>query len=371
METTASAVATRDARRWCIAVVAAIAALLAAIAALDAWVDPFQQFAVASRFAPRFYTLHHRYIDPGLAKNAAYDTLLTGSSIMENSRNADIARACGGRAVNLAMPAQSAFEQRLILETALASRKVRQAIVVLDFNAFAGVPDARQDIAGPLPRYLYGRNPLDKLPYLLSGDVLLKSLRILADDRSESFATDPDAPWYWAGRKRFGRDEVLQGLDLGHLNARYAQPARTLAEMQASFAANLLPILRAHPDTRFDLVWPPYSILVWLDFAQRDQLDVSLAFKRYVYETAGALPNVRVVDLQPLREITHDLDRYTDLYHFAPDVNVRVTDAACRGEYQVTAETLNAFEQALRAQTAEVATPAGLARLIAAHPAAK
>ncbi|HET9046590.1 MAG TPA: hypothetical protein VFO33_06505, partial [Casimicrobiaceae bacterium] len=71
-----------------------------------------------------------------------------------------------------------------------------------------------------------------------------------------------------------------------------------------------------------------------------------------------------IVDLQPLREITHDLDRYTDLYHFAPDVNVRLTDAACRGEYRVTAESVNAFEQALRAQTAEVATPEGLARLI-------
>src|SRR4029453_1347882 len=207
-----------------------------------------------------------------------------------------------------------------------------------------GPPDARQDIAGPLPRYLYSRNPLDKLPYLLSGDVLLKSLRILVDDRSEGFASDPDAPWYWAGRKQFGREEVLRGLDLARLNARFAQPARTLAGMQASFAVNLLPLLRSHPNTQFDLAWPPYSILVWLDFAQRDQLDVSLAFKRYVFEATRAFPNVRLRELQPLSENTHDLHRYTDLYPFAPDVNVRLTDAACRGEYRVTAETVNAFE---------------------------
>ena len=44
-------------------------------------VDPFQQYHVSTRFEPRFYSLHHRFINPGLAKNAAYDTIATGSSI--------------------------------------------------------------------------------------------------------------------------------------------------------------------------------------------------------------------------------------------------------------------------------------------------
>ena len=52
------------------------------------------------------------------------------------------------------------------------------------------------------------------------------------------------------------------------------------------------------------------------------------------------------------------------------EMHVRLTDAACRGEHRVTAETVSAFEQALRAQTAEVATPAGLARLIGARAVA-
>jgi hypothetical protein len=360
----------RFARRWLAAVLGGALALLAGVAAFNAWVDPFQQYHLATRFPPRFYSLHHRYIDPGLARNARYDTIVVGSSIMENARNSETDAACGGTAVNLAMPAQSAMEQALILRTALDSRQVKRAIVVLDFNAFAGPPDARQAVAGPLPAYLYDRNPFNDLPYLLSAATLLRSLRVVAGDTSEDFTTDPDAPWLWAPKKRFARDEVLRGLDLAHLNARFQQPPRTLEGMRASFDANLLPILRAHPDTEFDLVWPPYSILVFLDFAQRGQLDLSLAFKRYVFDATRGLPNVRITDLQADAAITHDLDRYTDLYHFAPDVSLSLVQGACGGRERFTAETLYRLVADLRAQVAAVQSPEGLARLVGGANAA-
>jgi hypothetical protein len=361
----ATPVAGRRARRWFTGVVATTLAALGACAAFVAWVDPFQQYHLATRYPPRFYTLHHRYINPGLAKHQDYDTVVSGSSIMESTPNSVVARACGGSAVNLSMPAMSASEQRLMLDTAFASRPVRRAILVLDFNEFAGAPDARQEVAGPLPTYLYDRNPFNDLPYLLSWNVLLRSWRIVTGERNERFRSDPDAPWFWGDLKRFGREEVLRGLDLGHLNARFQQPQRTLAGMRASFERNLLPLLRGHPQTEFELVWPPYSILVWLDFAQRDQFDVSLAFKRYVFEGTKGLPNVRVVDLQSDAAITHDLDRYTDLYHFDPAINQRVVEAACTHGRRFDATEVDAAEQSLREQVAELRTPAGLARLVA------
>ena len=329
----------------------AIAAFIAA-AAFVVWVDPFQQYHLASRFAPRFYFLHHRYINPGLARNQAYDTVVIGSSIMENTRNDFVAHACGGSAVNLSMPAMSASEQRLMIETAFANRSLKRVIAVLDFNEFSGGVDERQDVAGPLPRYLYDRNPFNDLPYLLSADVLAKAWRIVTDDRSERFTSDPNAAWFWGNVVRFGREHVLRGLDLDHLNARYRQPQRTLGGMRASFAHNLLPLLRSHPETEFDLVWPPYSILVWIDFAQRDQLDVTFAFKRYVVSAVASLPNVHITDLQGERAITHDLDRYDDIYHFDPAANESLVQSACAGTHRVDAANVAMYEGLIREQLA-------------------
>ncbi len=358
----ASSVDTKSAiaRRWFALALGFAVATLAAIGGFNAYVDPFQQYRIPGPYPPRYYTSLHRYIAPGLAKNAAYDTLLSGSSIIENTPNSTIGRACSGVGLNLAMPALTAREQALIVSTALAAKPLARAILVLDFNEFSGPPEQRNPLAGPMPPYLYDRNPFNDFPYLLSWGVLVKSWRIVRGERTERFRTDTDAPWWWADEKRFARDEVVRRLDPRDLNAQFQQPPRDLPGMQESFRRNLLPILVAHPRTEFDLVWPPYSIVVWADFVQRGQLDVSLDFKRWVFETTRALPNVRVIDLQAAAETTHDLDRYTDLYHFAPAVNAWLVREACGERYRVRADTVDALLADLRRQ-AVAYDPAALA----------
>ena len=350
-EDMATAPAPRANRRWFAATLAAALAIIAAIGTFNACVDPFQQYRIPGRYAARYYTSLHRYIVPGLAKNAAYDTLLSGSSIVENTRNTTIGRACGGVGQNLAMPALTAAEQRLVVGTALASRPLKRAILVLDFNAFSGAVDSRNPLAGPLPAYLYDRYPWNDLPYLLAWGVLVKSWHIATDDRSERFRTDPDSPWWWAADKQFSRSEVIQRLDPRNLNAQFQQPARDLAGMRESFERNLLPLFRDNPATEFDLVWPPYSIIVWADLVQRRQLEVSLAFKRHVFNATRDLANVHLIDLQGVGRITHDLDLYADLYHFAPAVNEWLIEAACGGSYRVDAGNVDALERDMRAQS--------------------
>ena len=338
-------------RRWCLSVLAATFGMLAAVLAINALVDPFQQYSLASSHPPRFYKLHHRWINPGLAKNARYDTVLTGSSIMESTPNDVIAAACGNAAINLSI--------RTLLDTVFLARDPQRVILVLDFNAFAGAPDARQEGSGPLPTYLYDANVVNDLPYLLSGVVLAKSVSILTGTRDEEFTTDANAPWYWADRVKFGRAEVLRGLDLHDLNARFQQPPRTLPAMQASFERNILPALRAHPATQFDLVWPPYSMLVRLDFLQREQLDVTFDFKRYVARAVNALPNVNIADLQGHDEITGDLDLYRDLYHFAPRVNRWIVSRTCSNLDHEDAGNVERYERELRARLASWRPPPG------------
>ena len=121
--------------------------------------------------------------------------------------------------------------------------------------------------------------------------------------------------------------------------------------MRTSFERNLLPVMVAHPETEFDLVWPPYSVVVWGDYVQRRQLDATLAFKRYVFSATRELPNVRIVDLQPVAAVTHDLDNYTDLYHFSPAINEWLITEACTDRHRVRTDgDVDTLERDLRAQ---------------------
>jgi len=76
------------------------------------------------------------------------------------------------------------------------------------------------------------------------------------------------------------------------------------------------------------------------------------------------LPNVAITDLQSERSITHDLDRYTDLYHFDPAVNERLVEAVCSRRTAFDASDVDEAERRLREQVAAARTPAGLAQVV-------
>jgi hypothetical protein len=54
-----------DWRRWCASVLAVTLVVLGIVAMVNAIVDPFQQYRLASTYTPRFHALHHRWINPG------------------------------------------------------------------------------------------------------------------------------------------------------------------------------------------------------------------------------------------------------------------------------------------------------------------
>src|SRR6478735_657079 len=112
-------------RRFLATVVGVALALAGVVMAFDFWVDPFQHYRKAERFAPRFYNAWQRYENPGLAKYWDYDRIVTGSSLMECVLPEDVDRVMGGKTINLAVSAQTAFDAGRLLSVALATGKPR------------------------------------------------------------------------------------------------------------------------------------------------------------------------------------------------------------------------------------------------------
>jgi hypothetical protein len=327
--------------------------LLGSVASLNYVVDPFQHYRLAPREQARFPRVLQRYINPGLARNADYDFVITGSSLMENYDLAKVAQLCNAKPVNLATSAMAAYEQRKILEVALSHRAPKRVVMTLDFNSFAPPANASlPEITDPLPLYLYNDNPLDDYPYLLGGPVAMRSLAILRGVPVGRYSTNPDRAWSWDHEVSFSRTRAMTGIDPANINRNFHQGPRTIENMRASFEANIARLIESNPGTRFTLIFPPYSIIVWADFVQRDQLDVSLAFKRYVVQRLASTPNVELLDFQWDDTITHDLDLYADIYHFSPAINRQLLAAACAGDqtHRLTMQTVDRFESALRTQ---------------------
>ena len=339
----------------------ATAAILALVGFVNYEVDPFQQYRVPANHAPRFYRAFQRYEDPGIARNYKYDRAIISSSFMENVSGSEVDRAFGsGRTMNLCLSAMTAYDGGKVLEVALESHALKQVLYNVDYNAFSGPPDRVG--YGKLPLYLYDARRWNDYPYLLSSGTLGRSIDILLDRKAGTYRTDPDDPWYWADDGAgFGARKVVEGLDPNDINARYKQPPRTMEGMWASYEANLEPLVRAHPGTEFIFIWPPYSILVWIDFARRGQLDVSLDFKRRFVLAMSKYPNVRIHDFQARTDWIMDLAEYRDIYHYSPAISSQLVKDVAAGKDLVTPANVDARIAELRT----LAATADLAKIVA------
>ena len=322
--------------------------LLAIAGAVNWRVDPFQQYRIPTTYAPRFYYFFQRHENPGIARNYDFDRAIVGSSFLENVSGSEVDAAFGaGKTFNLCFSALTAYEARQLLESVLARGKVNEVIYNVDFNMFAGDP-RRTGIPDPLPLYLYDAWHWNDYPYVLSIATLKRSMNIILDRREAGYREDRDNPWYWGDTADFSVKSVVERLDFKDLNKHYRQPNRTLDGMMRSFDENLAPLVRGHPDAKFIFVWPPYSILVWADFRQRDQLDLSLEFKRRFVAALAKYPNVRMHDFQARTDwITH-LGDYRDIYHFSPKISSAMVKEIAAGHERLTPENVGERNRVLR-----------------------
>ncbi len=317
------------------------ALLLGAAGAVDYVVDPFQQFREPTLYHARFYRSFQRHENPGIARNYRFDRAVVGSSFFENISGSEVDSAFGGgRTMNLCMSAMTAYDERKLLEVILRKGTVRQVISNVDYNMFSGPVD-RSGFAEKLPLYLYDDTHWNDYPYLLSMVTLRKSLDILVRRRETGQRIDPDKPWYWADEETFGAKNVIARLDYNDLNKHFKQPPRGIEGMMASFEANFVPVVAAHPETTFFFVWPPHSVLVWVDFRERRQLDVSLDFKKRFVEAMSRYPNVRVFDFQDRMDLIGNLDDFRDIYHFSPKISSYVVQAVARDEGRITPQNVD------------------------------
>lgn len=327
-------------------------AFVLALGAFNYGVDPLQFYR---RAAAPVFSENQRYQNPGLARNYDYGTVVVGTSHAENFEPADVERVLGERSLKLAISGSSAREQRMILELAIRSGRVEHVIWVLDQIAFKKPPDQVGTRTSEFPSHLYRDGWRTAGLYLLS----LDSLRMSADALLGNGHRNLETLNSWHAHYEFSEARAIadwhrRGAILDRVNldpARHYGPKAPLIE--SNVRENLVAMIREHPEIRFDLVFPPFSILSYLadhrtwEGAFRERQ----AYKSFAVEVTARFPNVRVFDFQGHLPITHDLDNYKDLEHYRIEVNDYVLRSLEKGRHEVDPED---YAEALAEQRRQV-----------------
>lgn len=329
-------------------------ALMGGVIAWIAAVDPYQMYHPTLGGHPRFNLYLQRFQIPGIARTSTYEIALVGTSFLQNIPNSAVRRICGKPAVNLCMSGASIHEETAAMRLAMQHKGIQTIIATIDYNSLSGGRLGR--VVGSdleFPEYLYDSSPFDKLPYLLSWNSIAAVRHVLWEPDNPGETQNADWPWKFPATMRFEASSAASGINPGNINAGTPDrpglhlPNLALPDMQSAFGDNIFPLLRKYPNLRVHFVFAPYSILAWHDFAQRGQIPVYFAFKKWLVAQTRLFPNMDVIDFQDRADIITNLSLYADIYHSNESVDEQMVRAACEGSQVLTAENVGPRTESL------------------------
>jgi hypothetical protein len=356
------------------------AAIILSAAALNFIVDPLQLFRPA-RLTPAAYSPDSRTQNAGLIRSQQYDTVFMGTSLAIHFRQSDIDRILGGKSLKLTMTGSNSVEQGFVLAQAL-QRHPKRVIWQMDDWIFREAADIDSDIY--LPANLYRRNIRGIAEYLFSGSLARESLWLLARsigplqpvtsrltsdllfrfplsdvDDINALPRDFDVPAAYNAKAAIAAFRRIT--DPAH--SAYLAQDYDYGAMVSHFERDAISLIEEYPGVQFDIYFTPYSILQFV--AMRDAspatLQIVYDFSVYAAERLTQFANVRLFDFRAAKDVTHDLNNYSDVIHHSPAVDLKILHWLAADAWRVTRDAPTAQLERLKAQVEAYRTE-GLAR---------
>ena len=309
-------------KTWALLCLAAIICAFAFLSAVVIAIDPFQVYRLATRYMPPIDNTTQVYANAGIVRNYDYDSAIVGTSVTENFRPSLMNELLGGRFIKLCTSAGTAYNHKLLLDLAFEMHDMQRVVYGLDVYSF--VSDLDQT-GSEVPLYLYDHNPFNDAQYWLNrsvlGSFLPRCLRAWGQTQDDSIR---DSMYCWAGKDEYGLAALY--------NARFSpiepmRPADTYNEKAlANLNTHVIPLITAHPETQFDIFFPPYSAAEWSSMQAKGTLESMLTLRGLCYDALSLYDNVTIYDFAAREDWVLNLDNYKDTLHYGQWINDAIVE---------------------------------------------
>ena len=318
-------------KRWALWVMALLLLSMAACAGLTFIIDPFEQYRESS-ILPLYD--QESYNNPGIAKNYDYNAVILGTSMIEMSNPSVIDACFGVQSVKLPMRGSHTAQMGWQLDHVFHAKEKRGetldlAILAVDAYSMMGPVDDMEEIYD----YLWNDNLLDDVNYLLNGDVLLVHIPRILKNIGKPTSTKRDDMYKWT-------DVVFAAQSVYDTTAKNPQKDMLDAEYRierstANIENHIEKYVAAHPETRFVIYMPPYSVAYWYLMTREGISEQQYRSRARLCELLLEYENVEIYDFSSKVDWITDLDEYFDYSHHSSSVSDRLMRAMAAGEERV------------------------------------
>lgn len=309
-------------------------------------VDPLQCFRPASWYKPLFDP-NERVQSGCLARSYSYDTVIIGSSHVENVYISEVDKIFKVKSIRLAIAASTAYEQNKVLNLALNTRQVKNVIWGLDTNILFDEPNRVRDDIVPFPSYIYNRTWYNNIVFLLDPYFIKHYTKMVVQKFTGAFPqlVHLETLNSWENNFTFSKERawqayqaVKEGKMAAMQNTNEKLAVTDLNNLTTeNVDRNVIKLIKNNPNVHFYIYFPPYSILRFVELYKNDRAKLEAEWKLKKYLISGLLvyKNVSIFDFQVVEGITHNLDNYKDLSHYAGSIDKQILTDIKSGHHQL------------------------------------
>lgn len=284
-----------------------------------------------------------------------FDSIILGTSMLQNTSLKESANKLGGKWVNLSIGGGTANERAIILDYAFKKKEIKNIIYsldawvgdrVADTRYFEAIYNDKNNFFVPLGIYINFKNPkflFCALSYSLEEECVGKEY----DDIEKLTSWIDDTTQYFGGF-----DNWKKYLESDKYKAMYID---TMKQIIASKGFNpssnidirlnksvlqkyLLSFVQENPNTNFYFIIPTYSRLAHLI---GDSFYRETWLKWFIVETSK-YPNVKIYGFDDL-DYADNIANYKDPHHYNADMNLMHLDAIKNNTHILTPKNMDKY----------------------------
>lgn len=288
----------------------------------------------------------------GIIRYYDFDSVILGTSMLENTSAKEAGEKLGGKWVNLSLINSSYDERAVVLEYLFGYKKPQKIIYSLESFTIASIKDSsRFD-------YLYDENPLDDFKVYLNDKFMSCALEwkksancIGRRDLEEllKWSNHEDLKILFGGFEKwlkYGKKETIAMLKNIKDTPFVVKKDNFDLEKQRSYIQTyVLDFVAENPKTKFYFIVPTYSRLSYRigsdNFDNKAFYNRALNLKWFVQELEK-YPNAKIYGFDTL-DYADDVANYKDFTHYNVDMNSLHLDSIKQGKHILDSSNIDSY----------------------------
>lgn len=343
--------------RWLLTFALVTVTVIFLVSLITAYVDPYMHFhkPLTDQF---YYSLNNqRSQNDGIVKQFDYDTLITGTSMVENFRTSEADKIFECHSIKVPYFGGSFKETNDILKIALhENQNIKYVIRGLDQSKFIDDKERMRYELGKYPTYLYDKNPFNDVEYLLNRDVLYTRVMSMIKNAmlgEPAGITSFDSYSNWMSAHTFGKETVLKTV-FSNEDDRFKDGEQTekltdaeRKTIHGNVKQNITHLADEYPDTTFYYFLTPYSAAYWGQLKQSGTLIKQIEVEKYALSLIVQHENIHIFGWNRF-DLLDDLNNYKDPTHYGDWINSWILSEMRRNSGRITQDNYQDYIKELQ-----------------------